>query len=327
MPDLLILFSPPRSFSSVVSTVIGQHPEMYGLPELHLFSGDTILEVFEFEARHGNRFGPPGLLRTLAELHDGAQTTTTVLKALAWLDERQHWSVAQLFDHLIAEIDRQFHPKIIVEKSPLTVMQPEFIERAYQLFPNAYYLHLMRHPVTARRSWEEYRQTKRKLSMSPKAKQAFQSIEDYRNVKKQLKELPDLEFNIDCIQLWLRGHSNIINFLNTLPLGQSMRVKGEDVLSEPDLYLPQIAEWLGLRTDSAAVDAMKHPEQSPYACLGPKGAFAGNDTEFMASPELRPGKVSQPNLQESLEKGQFEWAQNPQLVQTVTQLSQQMGYL
>ena len=52
-----------------------------------------------------------------------------------------------------------------------------------------------------------------------------------------------------------------------------MRVRGEDLLGEPDTYLRKIAEWLGLRTDEEAIEAMKHPEQSPYACIGPENAL------------------------------------------------------
>ncbi|MEA3277491.1 MAG: sulfotransferase, partial [Pseudomonadota bacterium] len=59
----LIILSPPRSFSSVVSTVIGQHPDLYGFPELHLFIGDTVQEVIDVEYGKANYFGPPGVLR------------------------------------------------------------------------------------------------------------------------------------------------------------------------------------------------------------------------------------------------------------------------
>ena len=94
---------------------------------------------------------------------------------------------------------------------------------------------------------------------------------------------------------------NILQFTATLPLGQTLRVRGEDILSEPDVYLPQIAEWLGIRTDSNAIEAMKHPEHSPYACVGPDAARGGNDPKFMRSPELRGGTMRKPSLDAFLE--------------------------
>ena len=51
MKDPLIILSPPRSFSSVISTMIGQHPQIYGFPELHLFSGETLGDILEREAK------------------------------------------------------------------------------------------------------------------------------------------------------------------------------------------------------------------------------------------------------------------------------------
>ena len=37
MTQPLFILAPPRSFTTVTSAMIGQHPEMYGLPETNLF--------------------------------------------------------------------------------------------------------------------------------------------------------------------------------------------------------------------------------------------------------------------------------------------------
>jgi hypothetical protein len=34
----LVILAPGRSYTSVVCTMLGQHPQMYNLPELHLFA-------------------------------------------------------------------------------------------------------------------------------------------------------------------------------------------------------------------------------------------------------------------------------------------------
>ena len=84
MSKLLIILSPPRSYSSVVATQIGQHPQLYGFPELRLFVGETVAEILAFsQQRASNDFpGPPGLVRTLAQIHEGVQTEATIIKAL-----------------------------------------------------------------------------------------------------------------------------------------------------------------------------------------------------------------------------------------------------
>jgi hypothetical protein len=75
-----------------------------------------------------------------------------------------------------------------------------------------------------------------------------------------------------------------------------MRLRGEDVMAEPERYLAEIARWAGLRDDAGAVDAMMHPERSPFACFGPINALFGNDPNFLAGPTFRPHKPKLPPL-------------------------------
>jgi len=285
---LLVILSPPRGFTSVVSTVIGQHPELYGFPELHLFVGDSLEEVLDREYKHGNHGGPPGVLRTLAQLHDGCQTTATILRATAWLMNHRHWSTKRAMDYLMDLVK----PKIGVEKSPVTCLKPLFIERAYSQYPDAYFLHLTRHPVSARKSMDEFFSNRRS-----------------RLTNAQPTELSGV--SLDRLMLWYRLHNNIVDFTRTLPVGQSMRVKGEDLLSEPERYLPQIAAWMGLRTDREALEAMMHPEHSPYAHRGPHPCRGGNDPKFMDSPALRHTKMREPSLQQFLEGNEITWLSEP----------------
>ncbi len=117
----------------------------------------------------------------------------------------------------------------------------------------------------------------------------------------------DRKIIIDRFIAWYSMHQNILRLTNSLPLGQSMRIKGEDVLSEPDVYLRQISEWLGIRTDKEAIEAMQHPENSPYAYVGPELARGGNDSKFMRSPSLRHGRVREPSLVDFLAKEEVKW--------------------
>ena len=51
MNSLLVILGPPRSFTTVVSAMLGQHPQMYGLPEVHLFGAETIAEWWRHVAK------------------------------------------------------------------------------------------------------------------------------------------------------------------------------------------------------------------------------------------------------------------------------------
>ncbi len=322
MPQPLIILSPPRSFSSVVSTMIGQHPQLYGFPELHLFAWDTVGEVIQNRENQG-KFAPPGIIRTLAQELYGVQNTKTIIQAIEWLQQRKKWSTKQLFDYILELVN----PKIGVEKTPRTSRNKRHLERAYQMFPGAYYLHLTRHPVSTRKSISSRKNTKEFYSKRKREK-ATDTTKDKNYV--------------DGFLWWLVAHKNILDFTNTLPVGQTMRIKGEDLLSQPDLYLTQIAQWLGLRTDNEAIEAMKHPENSPYAYVGSYPARGGNDMKFMRNPKLRSGKVVEPSLQDCfsksdtnffldntdkiLEENGFEFASQKALFEEITSLSQVMGY-
>ena len=102
-------------------------------------------------------------------------------------------------------------------------------------------------------------------------------------------------------QLWLRINHNILDFTERLPLGQSMRIQGEQLLAEPERYLAQMTEWLGLTGDAHSIDAMLHPEASLYACIGPANARFGNDPNFLRNPRYAKRTIPPQRLEGPLE--------------------------
>ena len=70
---LLIVLGPPRSFTTVVSAMLGQHPQMYGLPEVHLFAAETMAEWWR-QCAEATFNMDHGLMRVAAQLFFGDQT-------------------------------------------------------------------------------------------------------------------------------------------------------------------------------------------------------------------------------------------------------------
>jgi hypothetical protein len=291
MPAPLFILCPMRSFSSVVCAMIGQHPQAYGLPEVNLFIAGTVGELLRQHAPRPH--GMHGLLRTLAQLESGEQTDESVAAARAWLEARSAWTTKQVYDHILEAVA----PRIAVDKTPRTVLRSEYLERAYAMYPDANFLHLTRHPRSTGKSLISNLKRNAEWGGTFKAEQ------------------------VDPQAIWLRAHSNIAQFAASLPQGQCLRIKGEDLLSEPALYLPQIAEWLGLDAGADSVDAMLHPERSPYACYGPEQAKFGNDPEFLEKPAFRPSRVHEPAL-----AGALEWAQDRAFDQPTIKLAREFGY-
>ncbi|MBL8250969.1 MAG: sulfotransferase [Candidatus Competibacter sp.] len=269
MPPLFILTC-MRSFSSVVSNMLGQHPQAYGLPELNLFLADTLGEVMDRLQTHRPQ-GLNGLLRTVAELEFQGQTQEAVRRARAWLAHRRAWPIQQVFGFIGSTVGT----RMLVEKSPSTALDETRLARARRLFPDAFFLHLTRHPRTTCQSIHEIQQKTAILAERRTGTPAN----------------PE--------SLWLRANRNILNFTRRLRPGQTLCLQGELLLAQPELYLPQIAEWLEVRADQDAIDAMLHPERSPYARIGPPNAPFGHDPNFLHNPRFekrprRPARLEGP---------------------------------
>lgn len=272
-PPLFIL-STMRSFTSLVSTMLGQHPQAYGFPELNLFVADTLGAVIDFY-RPNRPHGLDGLTRAVAELEFGGQTDDTVTRATAWIDARRDWPTRRMMDHLLAAVA----PRIGVDKSPVTVREPAMLRRLLAQYPDASLLHLVRHPRAVCHSIQRFHTW----------------LDAHRGSHLARRVRPE--------EVWVRTNRVILEETRRLPPGQVMRLQGERLLADPDRYLPQIAEWLGLDSGPQAVAAMLHPEASPYACVGPAGAGYGNDPNFLTDPVFhrQTGPVARPDLDSPLD--------------------------
>jgi hypothetical protein len=121
---------------------------------------------------------------------------------------------------------------------------------------------------------------------------------------------------------WHRIQKNILWFLRGIPPERKMRMRGEDLLKGPEENLKKICLWLRISTDQEAIEAMLHPEDSSFACLGPLGAHLGNDINFLRSPELRPVKIRDSSLE-----GPLPWRTDGKgFTRVVMRLAREMGY-
>ncbi len=253
-----------RSYSSVVTTMIGQHPELSGLPELKLFCYPTIGELEaslpEFWSARGIAHRSPGLVRAIACFEFGSQGTEALLSARSWLGNRLHWSGADVLDFLLDRV----HPRVAIEKSPENVATDAALLRLASAYPRARYIHLTRHPVTTQRSMLEH------LSRIAPG-----------------RSFPGLPVSV--LTSWVEDQTRIMRFGATLPGARYLRVKAEHVLNDPRPHLRSIASWLQVSGESEAIEAMTHPETSPFASFGPAGSgvVGGHDPGFLRDPVLR----------------------------------------
>jgi hypothetical protein len=323
--DPVFILSAPRSFSSVICAMLGQHPEMYGLPELHLLTHDTLAGWWQTSG--DATFGlVHGLLRTVAEVCFGEQTERTVRQATGWLMRRSCESSGMVFE----ELARALSPRVLIEKSPSMVYAVESMRHVYRFFPQAKFIHLVRHPRGYCESVLKYGE----LLSTPEFRPAGRPQGEARTPG-WIRDLacfpsPWRDTEIDAADGptpdpqagWYVLNTNVAAFLNSIPGDQWIRIRGEDLLGDPERRLARVAEWIGVRADVDAVQEMMHPEESPYARHGPRGAGLGNDILFLNRPAVRPGRGQRHSLD-----GALPWrADGAGFRAEVAALARSMGY-
>jgi Sulfotransferase family len=277
--------------------MIGQHPELVGLPELKLFCCRTIGELEaslpSYWINRGVTHRSPGLVRAVAEFEFGDQTLESLSLARAWLQDRTHWSGLDVLDVLLARLS----PRIAVEKSPENVLEDTSLMRMTSAYPKARYLHLTRHPVTTQRSMQEHR--KRTVPADPQDGEPMFGIAS-----------------------WYDTHRRILHFGATLPPDRYMRIRAEDVLNDTESQLPAIARWLGVCSDASAIEAMKHPEASPFSTFrtADSGIVGGNDPGFLRDPT--PHRAEVPSTLEPPDG----WEADALVWRMVGDLANRLGY-
>ena len=278
--------------------MVGRHPDLVDLPELKLFCYPTIRELEKslpsFLIERGVTHRSPGLVRALAQFMFAGQTLKSLASARAWLQERGHWSGADVLDVLM-ECNR---PRYCVEKSPEDVESDAILQRLAAAYPSARYLHLTRHPVTTQQSMAKH------LNKGSRGR--------HRDAHPAA-----------LVGAWFVTHQRILRFAAALPSSRYLRVRSEDVLNDRQSNLRRIAGWLGLRADDSAVSAMSNPAASPFACFGPEGSgvVGGNDHDFLRDPA--PHEVELPATLDP----PAGWSEEPRVWKMVAQLGADLGYL
>jgi Sulfotransferase family len=310
--DPVFILAPPCTFSWAVCAMLGQHPQLYALPELHLFSSETLSEWWDLCA-HESYEMDHGLVRTVATLYFSEQTEATVVRARGWLRRRGHFTTG----FLLEELARRLHPLIPIEKSPSIVYRTDFLQRALDMFPNARFLHLVSHPAAFAASVLEALKTVEKRQPLPPAHWL-------RRLARPVDSASGATSG-DCLdpqKSWYALNLKISQFMDGVPHEQRMTLRGEDLLDPSNSGFLQVVAWLGLRADSEALEQMRHPERSPYAGYGPNNAPFGSDMFVMPGPILRPSWYEPQTLE-----GPLPWRPDAQPFEPeVKELAQRFGY-
>jgi len=263
--DPIFVLAPPCSSAAAFAAMLGRHPQLYDLPELHLFLAETMAD-WSLLAENASFHMDHGLLRVIAQVFYGAQTEATIRQAKGWLRRRRHFSTGLILETLALDV----YPLILIYTSSSIVRSVEFLDRAYRMFSDAKFIFVSEHPTRYCRA-----------------------VLDEWTTAKTSGEVPDwlrkLAFNphnqqIDPQWTWLALCKRIWDFIEPLPDTHKLHIRFDDLVANPEALLHRVAAWIGLRTTPETVASMQHPEGSVYACYGPCNAVYGNSPALLRSP-------------------------------------------
>ena len=230
--------------------MIGRNAAAFGCPQLNLFISDTLEGMLKAmpDPRHTHIHG---LLRAVAHIYGSEQTINSVAMARRWVLRRLSWSTSQVFD----ELRKRVAPRKLVDKSAIYSQNEKCLERIQNAYPDAYYVHVIEHPPTSGASIASAE------GAEPSAGDRLQSLNAQHLVAKAIDHVMPERLAV-------------------------MRI--ESLLDDPRGELSKLCAQLDLATDEAAVTEMLHPENSPFATLGPVGANLGDDPAFLRDPTFPP---------------------------------------
>lgn len=268
----IFLLAAPFSGASYLAGVLGQHPQLYAVPELDLFMADTVgelLEIFEIgQGTHGQ-----GLLRAIAELECGGQTDDGIDAARVWLQERAQWRSGELLD----AIRQRVAPRRLVVPDTETPLRLADLLRLRGAAAGATIVQLLRHPYSAgigHAAWLNER--------------LFVPI-DFKDHGRH----PPI---IDPQLAWFRAHRNIERQFGD----GALRLRIEDLDAQPVTALQNLCAQLRIDGGAAALDAMSRPDDWIFAGYGPRAAPYGLEPEVLEDIVLPAGWNPVPRLDGAL---------------------------
>jgi hypothetical protein len=279
--------------------MLGQHPEVYSVPEINLFCRGTMQELLDYSVGR-LQYMLHGLWRCVAQIHAGEQTVETVEMARRWVQSRANCTTLEVYQELCQKVA----PLRLCDKSPAYAKSPRAMARMERAFPDARYIYMTRHPRE---------QGKSVLS----APQALGTLIASDSIDYDV-DPPTIDPQI----VWYETQTMILGFLQGVPPERQYRIRGELLLADPKGELEKLCAWLGIAWNDANYEAMCRTEDGVYANMGPYGCMWGNNPGFQKSPAFRPSKEKPSTLD-----GPLPWRRDGRAFHPeVAALARELGY-
>lgn len=262
-PPPVLILAAPGCPGQTLAAALGRHPGAYDLPELNLELA-PLTDTFLRDLSGLRSVQMHGLLRALCHLLAGEQSMDAVDMARRWLTRRAHLPT----DRLAREIAARLAPRVMVRPVTAALFDPGAALRLRETFARVRMVRLQCHPRRLGQAVMAQGGGAAARILGARARPADGAQPPGAS---QATAPPDPQ------ELWLMAEQGADGICAGLPQDQIRALRLEDLHADPAAALADLAGWLGLPANAAALAAMQHPQASPFAGTGPFGAHTGGD--------------------------------------------------
>ncbi|MDJ0687119.1 MAG: alpha/beta fold hydrolase [Xenococcaceae cyanobacterium MO_188.B32] len=215
---IAFILSSPRSGSTLLRVMLAGHPALSSPPELHLLPFENMQQRQE---KLGISHLGEGLQRAFMELKNiDAEESQELVENIV----KENLSVREVYQML----QQLAGDRLLVDKSPTYASSRETLERAEEIFSNAKYIHLVRHPYAVIESFARMRMDK---LIGAKNSNPYQLAES----------------------IWTNSNQNILDFQQLIDSDRLLLVQYEELVTQPRQVMERVCEFLAIPFDEAVL--------------------------------------------------------------------------
>ena len=262
-PPAIFILSPPRSGTTLLRIMLAGHRDLFSASELQLLGFATMRE--RADAYTGRFSGwRDGLIRTVMEI-EGLDAEAA--KAAIGAAEAGGVTTKAFYRRLQDAI----RPRLLVDKSPSYAMDPGALRKAEADFDGPRYIHLVRQPAPMIESFTRHHMDQ------------VLHVGEHPFAARQLAEL-----------VWTLSHRNIVEFLADVPPERWVRLRFEELVTDPGGRMEALCGALGLPFDPAVLRPYEAVESKMVDGVYPESAPMG-DPNFLARGRIDPSTAQASN--------------------------------
>jgi len=269
---IVFVLAGPRSGSTLLQLVLNAHPGLYAGQELYLLQFATMAERRRRLDRPELRdWAFEGLRKAVMELRGcELDEADEILAAMEGM------TTSEVFGYLQAWAG----DRLLVDKTPPYVWNAETLRRAEDVFAEAQYIHIHRHPYATLRSMAREAVNKDFLR-SALGEGPGGALGDGWEAQLERSLWEESE------KLWVQGNANVLSFFAALPEKRRTRLSYEELVEAPAATAARLCAFLRLPRCRQMAEPYASPENLATFEPAAQGGLGAADPKLLARADKR----------------------------------------